>query len=152
MPHIGIVLGSKSDEPYFQEALRTLEELGIEYELQFLSAHRHPDKVREYASKAATRGIEVLIAGAGGAAALPGVLASWTSLPVIGVPLPTSELKGLDSLYAIVQMPPGVPVACMSIGAWGARNAVLFAAQILSLKHDSIRKAYEAYRAAQRER
>lgn len=151
MPYVGIVIGSKSDEPYIQEAIALLEQLGIDYELNVLSAHRTPERVMEYARSASSRGIEVLIAAAGGSAALPGVLASWTSTPVIGVPLPTSELKGLDSLYAIVQMPPGVPVACMGIGSWGARNAALFAAQILSLKHDSIRQAYESYRETRQE-
>ena len=100
----------------------------------------------EYAKGARDRGLEVIIAAAGGAAALPGVIASWTTLPVIGVPLPSSELKGVDALYAIAQMPPGIPVACVAVGAWGARNAAYLAAQILGLKHDKIRQAYDEYR------
>lgn len=144
MAKIGIVIGSPTDEPYIKDALTLLEELGIEYEVRILSAHRNPEGVREYALKAPERGIEVLIAGAGMAAHLPGVLASWTSIPVIGVPLPTSELKGIDSLYSIVQMPTGVPVACVSIG--GTKNAVLLAAQILGLKYQEVKKALENYR------
>ncbi len=146
MPLVGVVMGSKSDEGVVQETLKTLEELGIEYEVSVLSAHRAPERVREYAQGARERGLEVLIGAAGGSAALPGVLASWTTLPVIGVPLATSELKGVDALHAIAQMPPGVPVACVAIGSWGARNAAYLAAQILGLKHDKIREAYEAYR------
>ena len=146
MPLVGVVMGSKSDEGVVQETLKALEELGIEYEVSVLSAHRAPERVREYAQGARERGLEVLIGAAGGSAALPGVLASWTTLPVIGVPLATSELKGVDALHAIAQMPPGVPVACVAIGSWGARNAAYLAAQILGLKHDKIREAYEAYR------
>jgi 5-(carboxyamino)imidazole ribonucleotide mutase len=100
----------------------------------------------EWATTAEERGLQVIIAGAGGAAALPGVVASWTTLPVIGVPLPTSELKGVDALHAIVQMPPGVPVACVAIGSWGARNAAYLAASILSLGRPEVRDAYRAYR------
>ena len=105
--------------------------------------------MREFGLTARDRGVEVIIAAAGGAAALPGALASWTTLPIIGVPVASSELKGVDALYAIAQMPPGVPVACMAIGDWGARNAALFAAQILGLKYDKIREAYDAYRKRQ---
>lgn len=146
MPLVAVLMGSRSDEPVVQETSRVLESLGIDYEVQVMSAHRTPDKVREYVKRAGERGIEVFIAAAGGSAALPGVVASWTTLPVIGVPLASSELKGLDALLAVAQMPPGVPVACVSVGAWGARNAAYLAASILSLKHDNIRKAYEAYR------
>ena len=146
MPLVGIVIGSKIDEPLIQPALDILKQMSIEYELSVLSAHRNPDKVREYASKAKESGIEVIIAAAGAAAHLPGVLASWTTLPVIGVPLPTSELKGIDSLYSIVQMPAGVPVACVGIGTPGAKNAALLAAQILGTKHDEIKAAYEKYK------
>ncbi len=146
MSLVSVIMGSKSDAEYMQPALDTLEQLGMEYEVAVMSAHRTPDRVRDYARAAAGRGIEVIIAGAGAAAALPGVLASWTTLPVIGVPLPSSELKGIDSLYAIVQMPGGVPVACMAVGAAGAKNAACFAAAILALKHEAIRKAYERYR------
>ncbi|MBI4337294.1 MAG: 5-(carboxyamino)imidazole ribonucleotide mutase [Chloroflexi bacterium] len=146
MPLVGVVMGSKSDEPAVQETLKVLERLDIPYEAVVLSAHRQPAKVMEYARSAPERGLEVLIAAAGGAAALPGVLASWTTLPVIGVPLATSELKGVDALYAIAQMPPGVPVACVAVGPWGARNAAYLAAAILSLKYPDIADAYRAYR------
>ncbi|MDP3064020.1 MAG: 5-(carboxyamino)imidazole ribonucleotide mutase [Chloroflexota bacterium] len=146
MPLVGVIMGSKSDEAIVQETTKVLESLGIEYEVNVMSAHRTPQKVADYVKAAPARGIEVLIAAAGGAAALPGAVASWTTLPVIGVPLASSELKGMDALLAIVQMPPGVPVACVSVGAWGARNAAYLAAAILSLKHEVVRKAYEAYR------
>jgi len=146
MPLVGIVIGSKTDEPLIQPALDMLQQLNINYELSILSAHRNPERVREYGSKARERGIEIIIAAAGSAAHLPGTLASWTTLPVIGIPLPTSELKGIDSLYSIVQMPDGVPVACVGIGASGAKNAALLAAQILSLKYEEIKDAYEKYK------
>jgi 5-(carboxyamino)imidazole ribonucleotide mutase len=146
MPLVGIVIGSKTDEPHIQPALDILKQLKIEYEFSILSAHRNPDKVREYASKVKERGIELIIAAAGASAHLPGVVASWTTLPVIGIPLPTSELKGVDSLYSIVQMPAGVPVACVGIGAAGAKNAALLAAQILGIKYKEIKNAYEAYK------
>ena len=146
MPLVGVVIGSRSDEAVIQETVGVLEELGISHELSVISAHRTPEKAREYARSALDRGLEVIIAAAGGSAALPGVLASWTTQPVIGVPLPSSELGGVDALHAIVQMPPGVPVACVAIGSWGARNAAYLAAAILALKHEDIRKAYEGYR------
>ena len=146
MALVGVVMGSKSDEPLIQDTLKTLEQLGVEYEVSVISAHRTPERVMEYAKGARGQGLEVIIAAAGGAAALPGVIASWTTIPVIGVPLATSELKGVDALYSIVQMPPGIPVACVSVGSWGARNAAYLAAQILGLKHDEIRLAYEKYR------
>jgi 5-(carboxyamino)imidazole ribonucleotide mutase len=146
MPLVGVVIGSKTDEPSIQPALDMLQQLNIKYEFSVLSAHRNPEKVREYGSKAREQGIEVIIAAAGAAAHLPGVLASWTTLPVIGVPLPTSEFKGVDSLYSIVQMPAGVPVACVGIGTSGAKNAALLAAQILGVKYDNIRDAYEKYK------
>jgi len=139
-------MGSKSDLSYMEQTSEILTQLGIEHETVIMSAHRTPEKVREYAESARARGIEVLIAGAGHAAHLPGVLASWTTLPIIGVPLPSSDLKGIDSLYAIVQMPGGVPVATMAIGNAGARNAAYFAAQILGIKHESARRAYEEHR------
>ena len=144
-------MGSASDEPVVQEAVNTLEQLNIDYEVRVMSAHRTPERVQEYATTARDRGIEVLISAAGGSAALGGVLASWTTLPVIGIPLASSELNGMDALLATVQMPPGIPVACMAIGVWGARNAAFFAAEILGLKHDSIRQAYEEYRRQLRE-
>jgi 5-(carboxyamino)imidazole ribonucleotide mutase len=152
MPLVGIVMGSRSDESYVQETQKALDELHITHETTVCSAHRNPEGIRAYATSARERGIEVLIAEAGGAAALPGVLASWTTLPVIGVPLPTSEMKGIDSLHAIVQMPPGVPVACMAIGNWGARNAAYFAAAILSIAHPWVRERYDAVREAQSRR
>jgi len=144
MPLVGVVMGSKSDEPLMQPALDVLNELGIEYEVSIISAHRNPEKAGEYGRSARERGLEVIIAGAGGAAHLAGVIASWTTIPVIGVPLERGELKGLDALLSMVQMPAGVPVACVAIG--GAKNAALLAAQILGLKHEGIRRAYEEYR------
>ncbi len=152
MPLVGIVMGSQSDEPVVRETTTVLEELGVDYEVRVMSAHRAPERVREYALSAQERGIEVFIAAAGGAAALPGVLASWATIPVIGVPLASSELKGLDALMAVAQMPPGIPVACVAIGSWGARNAGYLAGQILGLKHESIREANEQYRQRLRER
>ena len=152
MPLVGVIMGSASDEPVVQETVDTLEQLNIDYEVRVMSAHRTPERVQEYAQQARDRGIEVLVAAAGGSAALGGVLASWTTLPVIGIPLASSELKGMDSLLATVQMPPGIPVACMAIGTWGARNAAYFAAEILGLKYDHIRLAYEEYRRQLRER
>lgn len=143
-PMVGVVIGSKTDESLIQPALDTLREFGIEYEFSVISAHRTPAKAREYGLGVSDRGIEVIIAAAGAAAHLPGVLASWTTIPVIGVPMATSELKGQDALYSIVQMPSGVPVACVGIG--GAKNAALLAAQILGLKYPSISKASEQYR------
>ncbi len=146
MPLVAVVMGSKSDTEAMQPALDVLKGLGIDYEVSVISAHRTPEKARQYGLSARSRGIEVIIAAAGGAAHLPGVLASWTTLPVIGVPLATSELKGIDALYAIVQMPAGIPVASMAIGTAGAKNAAYLAAEILGLKHDKIRQAYEKYR------
>jgi len=144
MPLVGVVIGSRSDEPLMQPALEMLQQLGIEYEVSVISAHRNPEKTREYGVKAEGRGLEVIIAGAGRAAHLPGVLASWTALPVIGVPLATSELMGVDALYSMAEMPAGVPVACVAID--GAENAALLAAAILGLKHEKIKEAYEKYR------
>lgn len=152
MPLVGVIMGSASDESVVQETVNTLEQLKIDYEVRVMSAHRTPERVQEYALSARDRGIEVLISAAGGSAALGGVLASWTTLPVIGIPLASSELNGMDSLLATAQMPPGIPVACMAVGAWGARNAAFFAAEILGLKHDEIRQAYEDYRKQLRER
>ena len=146
MPLVGVVMGSRSDEDVVRETAEVLEQLGVDHEVVAMSAHRTPDKVREYARSARERGIEVLIGAAGGSAALPGVLASWSTVPVIGIPLTSSEMNGVDSLYAIAQMPPGIPVACVAIGSWGARNAAFLAAQILGIKHDSIRQAYDDYR------
>ncbi len=128
---VGIVMGSESDREVMEKAATELEERKIKYEINVLSAHRDPDKVAHYAKTAQSRGLKVLIGGAGKAAALPGVLAAYTNLPVIGVPIKTSDLGGLDSLLSIVQMPPGVPVACVAIN--GARNAAILAAKILDL-------------------
>ena len=146
MPLVAVVMGSKSDAEAVQPTLDALKMLGIDYEVATLSAHRNPEKVRQFGLEAQSRGIEVIIAAAGGAAHLPGVLASWTTLPVIGVPLATSELRGVDALYSIVQMPAGIPVATMAIGTAGAKNAAYLAAEILSLKYDKIKEVYEKYR------
>ena len=145
-------MGSASDEPVVQEAIDTLEQLNIDYEVRVMSALRTPERVQEYATTARERGIEVLIAAAGGSAVLGGTLAAWCTLPVIGIPLASSELKGMDALLATAQMPPGIPVACMAVGGWGARNAAFFASEILGLKHEKIRQAYEDYRRQLRER
>ncbi|HEU0195038.1 MAG TPA: 5-(carboxyamino)imidazole ribonucleotide mutase [Gaiellales bacterium] len=128
-PQVGILMGSQSDKEIMQAAADELLERGVTFEMHVLSAHRDPRGVAEYASTAAIRGVRVIIAGAGKAAALPGVIAAYTELPVIGVPIRTSDLGGMDSLLSIVQMPPGVPVACMAIN--GARNAAIFASKIL---------------------
>ena len=146
MPLVGVVIGSESDRSTMQETMQLLEEMGIEAELTVASAHRTPTRLREYVLEAPSKGVELFIAAAGGAAALPGAVAALTTQPVIGVPLTSSELKGIDALYSIAQMPPGVPVACVAVGSWGARNAAVLAAQILGLKYDRIRQAHEAYR------
>lgn len=146
MPLVGVVMGSSSDRSYVDETSEVLDQLGVEHEVVVASAHRTPDKVREYTTSARERGIEVLIAAAGGSAGLPGVMASWTTLPIIGIPLPSSDLNGVDALHAIAMMPPGIPVACVAIGSWGARNAAFLAAQMLGAKHDDIRQAYDDYR------
>ena len=146
MPLVGVVMGSKSDTEALKPTLEILTQLGIDYEVNVISAHRTPEKTREYGLAVQERGIEVIIAAAGGAAHLPGVMAGWTTLPIIGVPLATSELKGIDALCSIVQMPAGIPVASVTIGNAGAKNAAYLAAEILGLKYDKIRKAYEKYR------
>lgn len=146
MPKVAVVMGSKSDAEAMKPALDTLDELNIDYEVKVISAHRNPEKVREYGLVAQSNGIEVIIAAAGGSAHLPGVLASWTTLPVIGVPLSTNELKGVDALYSMAQMPAGIPVATVAIGTAGAKNSAYLAAEILGLKYDTIREAYEKYR------
>ena len=146
MPLVGVVMGSQSDEAIVRETSTVLDDMGVDHEVVVMSAHRTPEKVMEYTQSARERGIEVLIAAAGGSAGLPGVMASWTTLPVIGIPIPSSDLKGVDALYAIAQMPPGIPVACVAVGSWGARNAAFLAAQILGIKHEEIREAYDEYR------
>ena len=146
MPQVAVVMGSKSDTEALKPTLDILTQLGIDYEVNVISAHRTPEKAKQYGLTAQERGIEVIIAAAGGAAHLPGVLASWTILPIIGVPLASSDLKGVDALYSIVQMPAGIPVATVAIGSAGAKNAAYLAAEILGLKYEGIRKAYEQYR------
>lgn len=148
-PIVGVLGGSKSDFPILEKAGAVLAELGIPYELLVVSAHRTPDRLFEYATTAPERGIQVIIGGAGGAAHLPGMLAAKTHLPVIGVPIPTENLRGLDSLLSIVQMPKGVPVATVAIG--GAENAGLLAAQILSGSRPDIAERLIAYRRIQTE-
>jgi 5-(carboxyamino)imidazole ribonucleotide mutase len=137
---IGLVLGSKSDKTVFADAQELLAALGIECELHILSAHRSPEQTIKFAKTAEQNKLELIIAGAGGAAHLPGIIAAHTSLPVIGVPIAASPLGGWDSLLSICQMPKGVPVATMAVGPAGAINAALFAAQILALKHPSLKK------------
>jgi len=146
MALVGVVIGSKTDTEPIQPALDTLKQLGIDYELFIISAHRRPEEVRKYGLEAEKKGLKVIIAAAGYAAHLPGILASWTTLPVIGIPLPTSELKGVDALLSISQMPGGVPVACVGIGPSGAKNAALLAAQILGAEHKDIKEAYLKYK------
>lgn len=141
-PLVGIIMGSRSDLETMRAAATTLQELGIAFEMRVVSAHRTPDLMFEYASTAATRGLRVIIAGAGGAAHLPGMVATKTTLPVIGVPVESRSLKGLDSLLSIAQMPAGVPVGTMSIG--GAANAALYAARILALSDPELGRRVEA--------
>ncbi|MBA5875368.1 MAG: 5-(carboxyamino)imidazole ribonucleotide mutase [Nitrospira sp. CR1.2] len=147
---VGVLGGSTSDFPILEKAVAMLTELGIPSELLVVSAHRTPDRLFAYAEQAVERGIQVIIAGAGGAAHLPGMLAAKTPLPVIGVPIPTEHLRGVDSLLSIVQMPRGIPVATVAIG--GAENAAILAAQILGLQSPSIRQRVEAFRTAQTQR
>lgn len=143
-PQVGIIMGSDSDLPVMQEAAQMLEEFGIGHEVTVVSAHRTPDRLVEYAKGAAGRGIKVIIAGAGGAAHLPGMTAAFTHLPVIGVPIMTKTLKGIDSLLSIAQMPPGIPVATVAVN--GAKNAGLLAAEILALSDTGVQKKVEDYR------
>ena len=142
-------MGSESDRPTMQLAADILHSLGVSSEVVVVSAHRTPEKVREYAQSARERGIRLIIAGAGMAAHLPGVIASWTTIPVIGVPLPAGELRGLDALYSMVQMPGGVPVATFGIGNSGARNAAYFAAAVLGLEDEGVHARYEEFRKRQ---
>lgn len=149
---VGIIMGSSSDWETLEHAAKVLEELGVPHETRVVSAHRTPDLLFEYAASAEKRGIEVIIAGAGGAAHLPGMTASKTVLPVLGVPVESKTLKGLDSLLSIAQMPGGVPVGTMAIGKAGAINAALLAAAILGAKHPEVREAYRNFRDAQTDR
>lgn len=151
-PQVGILMGSASDRSAMNEAAKALEDLGIKCEMRILSAHRTPAEVHEYVSEAPGRGIRVLIAGAGMAAHLAGVVSASTTLPVIGVPMDSSSLGGLDALLSTVQMPPGIPVATMGIGGPGARNAGLFAARILALSDSSLVKRYQQFSKNQREK
>jgi 5-(carboxyamino)imidazole ribonucleotide mutase len=148
-PLVGIIMGSTSDWETMEHAANTLRELGVPHETRVVSAHRTPDLLFEYAAGAEKRGIEVIIAGAGGAAHLPGMAASKTVLPVLGVPVESKALKGLDSLLSIAQMPGGIPVGTLAIGKAGAINAALLAAAILGAKHQGIREALRAFRIAQ---
>jgi 5-(carboxyamino)imidazole ribonucleotide mutase len=150
-PLVGIIMGSQSDWETMRGAAEMLEKLGVAHEVRVVSAHRTPDLLFEYASTARTRGLEVIIAGAGGAAHLPGMTASKTSLPVLGVPVQSKTLNGLDSLLSIVQMPAGVPVATFAIGAAGAKNAALFACAILANKYPVVAGALEKFRSEQTE-
>jgi phosphoribosylaminoimidazole carboxylase PurE protein len=143
---VSIVMGSDSDLDIMREAAKSLEEFGIGYEIDVTSAHRSPDRTAEYARKAADRGVKVIIAGAGGAAHLAGVIAAHTTLPVIGVPIPSTSLNGMDSLLATVQMPAGIPVATVAIGKPGATNAAILAAQILGLSTAGIAKKLEGHK------
>ena len=142
---VGVIMGSTSDEDIMRKGAAVLEELGLEYEMIVSSAHRNPERTATWASEAAGRGLKVIIAGAGLAAALPGVVAAHTTLPVIGVPIASGALRGVDSLYSIVQMPPGIPVA--TVGIDNARNAAMLAAQIIALSDEAVAQAIEAYRA-----
>src|SRR3990170_228061 len=147
-PLVGIVMGSDSDLEVLRETIKVLDDLRIPHEVVVASAHRTPEQTRRYATRAERRGLRGLIAGAGGAAALPGFLASLTSLPIIGVPINSSPLNGLDALLSIAQMPKGVPVATVAVGKWGAANAGILAAQILALSDANVRKRLAAFRKA----
>jgi 5-(carboxyamino)imidazole ribonucleotide mutase len=146
---VGIIMGSQSDWETMRHAAETLDRLGIGYETRIVSAHRTPDRLYDYARSAKSRGLRLIIAGAGGAAHLPGMTAALTRLPVLGVPVESHTLRGVDSLYSIVQMPAGVPVATFAIGRAGAVNAALLAAAMLGNKHPKVREAVRAYRAKQ---
>jgi 5-(carboxyamino)imidazole ribonucleotide mutase len=148
-PSVGLIMGSKSDWETLSAAAETLDALRVPYEAKVVSAHRTPKRLYEYAESARSRGLKVIIAGAGGAAHLPGMTASLTSLPVLGVPIKSRELKGLDSLLSIVQMPKGVPVGTLAIGEAGAVNAALMAVSILALSDEALAARLDAYRAEQ---
>ena len=147
-PVVGVILGSTSDMPLMESCIKVLDELGLAHEVKVCSAHRNPRGVMDWASSARERGLKVVIAAAGGAAHLPGVVAAWTDLPVIGVPVPTQHLGGVDSLYSIVQMPAGIPVATVAIGEAGAKNAAWLAARIIGLGDQEVEQRHAAKRAA----
>lgn len=151
-PQVGLVMGSKSDWPIMQQAAAILDEMGVPYEARIVSAHRTPKWMVEYAEQAADRGLKVIIAGAGGAAHLPGMLASLTPVPILGVPVPSRSLSGWDSLLSIVQMPKGVPVGTLAIGEAGAANAALLAVGMLARFDDKLAAALDAFRARQRDK
>ena len=146
--HVGVIMGSQSDWPTLREAANVLNELGVSYEAKIVSAHRTPDRLWDYGKTAVDRGLQVIIAGAGGAAHLPGMMASKTRIPVIGVPVKTDVLSGVDSLYSILQMPRGYPVATMAIGSAGAKNAGIMAAGILALQDSALAVRLETWRNA----
>ena len=146
VPRVLIVMGSKKDQEVMLKAAEILEKFMISYQMEISSAHRNPDKTKRLAQNAEKKGIKVIIAGAGMAAHLPGVIASFTKLPVIGVPLNASPLSGVDSLFSMVQMPSGIPVATMAIGEAGAKNAAIFAAEILALSDDKLKKSLDDFR------
>jgi 5-(carboxyamino)imidazole ribonucleotide mutase len=150
-PVVGVIMGSKSDWDTMSKATEKLDQLGIPYEVEVVSAHRTPDKLFSYSEQAQARGIEVIIAGAGGAAHLPGMVAAKTSLPVLGVPVKSRTLNGIDSLLSIAQMPAGIPVGTLAIGDAGAANAGIFAASILANKYTAVDESLKAFRAAQTE-
>jgi len=150
-PQVGLIMGSKSDWDTMKAAAEVLDALGVAYEAKVVSAHRTPKRLYDYATSAKSRGLKIIIAGAGGAAHLPGMAASMTPLPVLGVPVKSKDLKGLDSLLSIVQMPKGVPVGTLAIGEAGAANAGIMAAQILALSDDALAARIDAFRAAQTE-
>ena len=151
-PLVAILMGAKNDMSQMEPTEKVLTSLDIPFETKVMSAHRNPDKVRDFAKTAIDSGFEIVICAAGGAAHLPGAVAANTTLPVIGVPLPTSDVAGgQDAVFGVLQMPPGVPVAGVAVGGWGARNAAYLAAAILSLKHDDIKKNYTEFRTKQAE-
>lgn len=149
-PLVGIIMGSNSDWPTMQEAAKILESFGVPFEAQVVSAHRTPDKMYDYAKSAKSRGLKCIVAGAGGAAHLPGMVSALTTLPVLGVPVESKALKGMDSLLSIAQMPGGIPTATFAIGAAGAKNAALYAVSILALSDDSLAQKLEDFRSEQK--
>ncbi len=148
-PRVGLIMGSTSDWSTLSITAQTLEEFGVSYEKQVVSAHRTPHKLRDYACSAADRGLQLIIAGAGGAAHLPGMAAAFTTLPVLGIPVESKALKGLDSLLSIAQMPGGIPVGCLAIGTPGAKNAALLAISILALHDEKLATKWKKFRTAQ---